>query len=155
MFPLAPQGFSKGSLRGRALPFGKDFLRREQAVERCRESRVDRHLHDDFDDFLAGTSHVERGDNALSRLSVDFTQFFPTAGVARRFGRCLGLSHFLAFPADAWDSSICDTVERNEAVLRQVLGEKLHRFKDLVRDFDFDAAAELLKESLNRDNGAG
>lgn len=37
----------------------KDFLCREQAIERCGKASIDGHLHDDFDDFLLGAADVE------------------------------------------------------------------------------------------------
>lgn len=57
---------NSGNITLRSVVLCKDFLGCEQAVECSRKASIDRHLHDDFDDFLLGAANVP------SAVDVDF-----------------------------------------------------------------------------------
>lgn len=53
---------------------GENLPRREKRIERGRETRVDGHLNEDFDNLLLRAPHVQRRDDVHFQLGLSIAE---------------------------------------------------------------------------------
>src|ERR1700710_455405 len=98
----------------------KDFLRREQAIQRRWKTSINRHLHDDFNDLIARDSNVQSRGN----MDLELRRCMAHRG-ERRDGCDLA-------GADVKTGSRVDIAERK---LEQILGEVRRDVGEPTDDF--------------------